>query len=225
MTDLTLSDLHAPRSIQVADRVEHTCVLGPGCRAGVWCQGCPLRCPGCISPAFLPFAGGEQWLVTDLADWLVALPDIDGATFSGGEPFAQAGALAALIDEVRSRRDLSMMAYSGFTIEHLRRAGDADQRRLLERLDLLVDGPYVESQHGSLRWRGSANQRLHILTDRHADLAGQTDETAGLEASVRQDGSFGVIGVPPVPHFTTLLADRLGAAGIHTDLIPAEDTP
>lgn len=204
-----------PGTIRLAQLIERTHTLGPGRRTGVWVQGCPLRCRGCITPQFLPETGGWAKTIADLAAEILAVEDSEGLTFSGGEPFAQAGPLADLVDEVRRRRDLSVMSYTGYRLEHLRDHGEADQRRLLDRLDLLVDGPYLPERHAALRWRGSSNQRLHVLTERHAHLLDEPDESAGIETVVRHDGSIDVIGVPPVPDFPERFLDGLAAAGVH----------
>ena len=178
-----------------------TSVLGPGIRAVVWVRGCPLRCEGCVAPEDLPFTGGVPRSVADLAGWLDGLPaDVTGVTFSGGEPMAQAAALSSLVEHIRATRDWSVMSFSGYTIEHLSRYGDADQRRLLGHLDILIDGPYVASRHADLLWRGSANQRLHFLTDRHRPPAPEQDRSAGVELYVVEDQT-GWIGVPPLPGF------------------------
>ena len=116
--------------ITVSRVSERTAVLGPGLRAVVWVRGCPLRCPDCISPEDLPFDGGTPVTAGALAARLNALPaEITGVTFSGGEPTAQAGALAELVDRLRGERDWSVLSYSGFTLQHLRRHGDAGVRR------------------------------------------------------------------------------------------------
>jgi anaerobic ribonucleoside-triphosphate reductase activating protein len=94
-------------------------VLGPGTRAVLWVQGCPFTCPGCVVPESLPFSDGMTYRVEALADLIVANQDIDGVTFSGGEPMSQAAGLCHLIDRVRAVRDLSFMSYSGFTLENL----------------------------------------------------------------------------------------------------------
>ena len=193
----------------VADR---TGVLGPGVRAVVWVRGCPLRCEGCIAPEDLPFVGGITMTVAALAARLNALPcDVTGVTFSGGEPMAQAGALAALIDRLRAAREWSVMSYTGFTFEHLRRHGDAGQQALLARLDILVDGSYLPDRHASLAWRGSSNQRLHFLTDRHQPP--EHDTSAGLEFHV--DGAtLSWVGVPPVPGFRASFEALMAAEGV-----------
>jgi anaerobic ribonucleoside-triphosphate reductase activating protein len=196
---------------RIADRVG---VLGPGTRAVVWVHGCPLRCAGCIAPQDLPFEGGVQRSVRSVADYLNALPpDVEGVTFSGGEPMAQAGALAALIDRLRVGRDWSSMAYSGYTLRHLRRHGTADQHALLDRLDILVDGPYVRARHADLLWRGSANQRVHLLSDRHPRLP--ADRSAGIEVEVDPgSGELALAGVPPFPGFLEAFETAVAERGV-----------
>lgn len=197
--------------LSVSKLTPRTTVLGPGTRAVIWVRGCPLRCEGCLAPEDLDFEGGQVWQVDALARLLCALPeDISGVTFSGGEPMAQAAALAALVTEIRRERDWSVMAYSGFTIEHLRR-GDSGQLALLAQLDILVDGPYLVAKHASLLWRGSSNQRLHFLTDRHRPPG--EDQSAGIELIVNS-GGLQWVGVPPEPGFRDRFAQAMAAEGI-----------
>ncbi|BCJ74590.1 hypothetical protein CS0771_41340 [Catellatospora sp. IY07-71] len=183
-------------------------VLGPGRRYVVWVQGCPLDCAGCVSPQWIPDEGGTDLGVEELAA-TIAESAVDGLTLSGGEPFAQAEALVELVAAVRRRRDLSVMSYTGFVLERLRSHGTAAQRALLGMLDILVDGPYVRRLHADLRWRGSSNQRVHLLTGRHADLAGLADESQGLQLEVADDGGLRWIGVPVIPDFRQRLEARL----------------
>jgi anaerobic ribonucleoside-triphosphate reductase activating protein len=194
-------------TLRLARLVERTEVLGPGSRAVVVVQGCHLRCCGCVAEQTHALDGGLEVGVAALASQLTWLDEIDGITFTGGEPFLQAAALVQLIDRLRSARpELSTMSYSGYRLEWLRRKGSAAQAQLLERLDILVDGPYIERLHAPLRWRGSRNQRLHALTPRHrATLAAEPDLPAGIEISI--DAGLGLewVGVPPVPG----LMDRL----------------
>ena len=186
--------------------------LGPGVRAVVWVRGCPLRCPGCIAVEDLDFDGGFRTTVGALATQISALPaEVTGVTFSGGEPMAQAGALAELVDVIRAGRDWSVMSYSGFTLDHLTRHGDAGQRALLDRLDILVDGPYVRARHADLAWRGSDNQQVRLLTERHT--APDPDTSAGIEFHVEAD-SVTFVGVPPVPEFRQSFEDAVRGEGV-----------
>lgn len=200
--------------LSISKLADRTAVLGPGLRAVIWVRGCPLRCAGCVAPEDLPFEGGQRRTVADLAAWLDGLPaEVTGVTFSGGEPMAQAAALGALLDRIRATRDWSAMSYSGYTIEHLTRHGDAAQRRLLGQLDILVDGPYLAQRHADLLWRGSANQRLHFLTDRHQPPAADQDRSAGIELTVAGD-EVRWIGVPPVPGFRSGFESAIEGQGI-----------
>ena len=185
-------------TLQVASMDAQCRSLGPGTRAVVWLQGCCFRCPGCIAPEMLKFRGGSPTPVEALADQLLALDGIDGVTFSGGEPFMQAPALASLIDRIRVRRDLSFMSYTGFTLDELRARGEQGQLDLLSRLDLLVDGRYRRDEHTTLLWRGSQNQQIHFLSDRHADLRSSVNHpTVSLDVTIDEDGSFHWTGISP----------------------------
>ena len=87
-------------------------------------------------------------------------PLLEGLTLSGGEPFAQAAACAALAREAH-RKGLTVWTYSGYLFEHLRDSGDPDWTALLAETDVLVDGPFVQAEKSyDLHFRGSRNQRL-----------------------------------------------------------------
>jgi len=189
-----------PSYLRVAELHPHCEVLGPGDRFVVWVQGCGIGCIECTSPDWIPFDRGRMTAVAELAE-RVAAEAVDGLTVSGGEPFAQADAVADLVEAVRARRDLSVMSYTGYTREHLARHGAAGQRRLLGRLDLLVDGPYLRTRHADLLWRGSINQRIHVLTPRHADVADRLDRGVGLQLEVGADATVRWLGVPARPGF------------------------
>lgn len=75
-------------------------VNGPGCRAVVWVQGCARECPGCFNPDSWPFEINQLIAVDTLAKNILSNPRNTGVTFSGGEPFWQAPALAALARQV-----------------------------------------------------------------------------------------------------------------------------
>lgn len=139
-------------------------VAGPGMRAMVWVGGCHRRCPGCSQPEFLPFSSGRPVRVSALWDRIRSIPGLDGVSFSGGEPFEQASALAFLARKVHDH-GLSVVSYTGYRLEALR-SDPARFGALLSEVDLLIDGEYREEMAGHHRWRGSANQRLIRLTSR-----------------------------------------------------------
>jgi anaerobic ribonucleoside-triphosphate reductase activating protein len=155
--------------VRVAARVRDTEAEGPGRRWALWVQGCPLRCAGCCNPEMLPErapGGGDELVPVDaLTREALETPGIEGVSFLGGEPFVQAGPLAALAERVRAA-GLSVMVFTGFTLAELRQREDAPL--LLAATDLLVDGRYDRTQPDAVRrWIGSQNQVLHFLSDRY----------------------------------------------------------
>ncbi|MCY1010141.1 4Fe-4S single cluster domain-containing protein [Nannocystis pusilla] len=155
-------------TIEVAMIVPRTEAEGPGVRYAVWVQGCPLRCAGCCNPEMLEFGGegSTRRLAADLVEEACA-SGAEGVSLLGGEPFAQAEALAPVAEGVRAR-GLSVMIFTGYTLAELQTQGPA-AARLLAATDLLVDGRF-EAKLRSQRRRfiGSDNQVLHFLSDRYA---------------------------------------------------------
>jgi anaerobic ribonucleoside-triphosphate reductase activating protein len=93
---------------------------------------------------------------------------IEGITLLGGEPTAHARGAAVLAQQVREL-GLSVMVFSGYTLDELRSRRDPDVDSLLAHTDILVDGRYERDLPDSTRrWIGSTNQRIHFLTDRYA---------------------------------------------------------
>ena len=190
-------------------------VLGLGKRAVIWVQGCHHACKGCIVPESWDVNGGEAIAISDLATWILEQPDLEGITLSGGEPMLQSAELIKLIDTVQSQRDIGILCYTGYRLEYLQQQGTSAQKALLDRLDLLIDGLYVESLHGDLLWRGSTNQRLLPLSDRYREaLQTLPDRSAGLEIHTDPDGSFFLAGVPQQPHFRDRFASQMRDRGI-----------
>lgn len=153
--------------LRVAQTVADTEAEGPGRRFAVWVQGCTLGCPGCCNPEMFAPRGGELVEPAALAARVLATPGVEGLSVLGGEPFQQAEAVAELCRAVRAG-GRSVMVYSGYTLEELRALPGPGPAALLAETDLLCDGRYVREQpERRRRWLGSANQRLHFLTDRH----------------------------------------------------------
>lgn len=175
-------------TMRIAQIVPSTEAEGPGRRFAIWFQGCPLRCPGCCNPEMLSFEGGERKTVAELLAEIVRTPGIEGITLLGGEPFAHAAPAAVLAREIRAR-GLSVMVFSGYTIEELRANPDPSVAELLDATDLLVDGPYLrERPDTARRWIGSTNQRIHFLTDRYRADDPRWAKRNTLEIRVDRDG-------------------------------------
>ncbi len=173
-----------------------TRALGPGTRAVVWVQGCFFRCPGCIAPDWIPIQPAMMERVEDLAGKLLSDPAVTGLTLSGGEPMLQAGSLARLARLVRARRDVDIICYTGFTFSHLRHTPPGPGvQDLLDQLDVLIDGPYIEKLNDNQGLRGSSNQRIHYLTER---LKGVDFENGPRKTEILLSGGEAMlVGVPP----------------------------
>ena len=153
-------DLNNYNSIRIAGVVRESIVDGPGFRFVVFCQGCPHGCPGCHNPATHDFAGGYDCELEKIIAAVDANPLLDGVTFSGGEPFCQPEAFYNLGVELK-KRNLNLLAYTGYTYEELTSMEDESVNKLLSILDLLVDGRFVlEERDLTLLFRGSKNQRV-----------------------------------------------------------------
>jgi anaerobic ribonucleoside-triphosphate reductase activating protein len=146
--------------IRIADVVQESIVDGPGIRLVVFLQGCQHHCKGCHNPATWDFDGGRLIDTDEIIAMMDANPLLDGITLSGGEPFAQMVPCRELT-EAAHERGLSVWCYTGYTWDALINAYRYESFELLDHLDVLVDGPYIESQRTlELPWRGSGNQRL-----------------------------------------------------------------
>ena len=145
-------------TLRVAGVIEESIVDGPGIRFVLFLQGCRLHCPGCQNPHTWDFEGGTLVPADEVLARIKSNPLVHGVTFSGGEPFEQAEALLPLAEELRSQ-GYHLMAFTGYTMEQLLQK--PERAALLEKLDLLVDGPFLEAEKSlDLRFRGSRNQRI-----------------------------------------------------------------
>ena len=140
---------------------------GPGVRVSVFVSGCTHHCKECFNPETWDFGYGQPFGEEQIREILADLskPYIHGLSILGGEPFEpqNQGAVLELVRRAREEfPEKDIWCYSGYLFENLA-AGQvgAHSRTLLGLLDVLVDGPFVlEQKELSLRFRGSANQRL-----------------------------------------------------------------
>jgi anaerobic ribonucleoside-triphosphate reductase activating protein len=192
-----IEDSSAEMELNIADLCPATRALGPGLRSALWVQGCPLRCPGCIAPDWLEFRPALRLSPTAAAARLLADPAIEGISLSGGEPTAQAPALAAMLRRVRAQRpELHILCFSGYPYETLlTRPPESGVPALLAEIDLLVDGPYLQAHNLGDTFAGSRNQRLIPLSERPLPGTGPW-ALRRMEVHIR-GGSILAVGVPP----------------------------
>ena len=186
------------KTIRYSERIESTQLLGPGDRAVLWVFGCCFDCPGCIAYNFKHGSYYED-TVDSIVDWILSTGKND-ITISGGEPMLQAEKLATVLEHVRQVRDMGVIVYSGYIYEDLLvRAGKDDEiHRFLNNIDILIDGPFVESLNNNDPYRGSSNQRILQLTNRYADVVDEyyyNKNGRKIEVRLKRDKTL-MVGVP-----------------------------
>lgn len=135
-------------------------VDGRGFRYVIFTQGCPHHCPGCHNPQTHDFDAGKLVDIEDLFREICENPLLKGVTFSGGEPFCQPRPLAALARLIHTRK-LDITTYTGYVYDTLCNKHDPDIDALLNETDVLIDGPFLETEKDlTLLFRGSRNQRV-----------------------------------------------------------------
>ncbi|MEM9539065.1 MAG: 4Fe-4S single cluster domain-containing protein [Cyanobacteria bacterium P01_E01_bin.42] len=178
-----------PNHLNIMGYVDESCVNGPGSRAVVWVQGCLQECQGCFNPESWSFESEQLISVDELAENILKNPRNEGVTFSGGEPFWQARSLARLAQKVKEK-GLNVMSFTGLTLEKLSsKTAPIGAKDLLEQLDILIDGPYMESRaiNSPDSPVSSRNQRVHVFNPAFKDkITWASDQ---IEIHILKDGS------------------------------------
>lgn len=144
---------------------------GPGTRVSLFVSGCRRHCRDCFNPDTWDFSFGTPYTKETERELLAALAPsyIHGLTVLGGEPFEpenQPPLLELLRAVRRTYPDKTVWCFTGDTLERdlLAEGGCgrcAATDELLGLIDVLVDGEFrAEERDLTLRFRGSANQRL-----------------------------------------------------------------
>lgn len=133
-------------------------VDGAGLRCVIWTQGCFHNCKGCHNPQTHDISKGTLYDIEDIIKEILQTQLQNGITLSGGEPFLQCNALVKILDGIKEK-EFNVWAYTGFLYEELIK--DQEKKNLLEKIDVLVDGKFIEEEKDIyLRFKGSRNQRI-----------------------------------------------------------------
>lgn len=141
---------------------------GPGVRVSLFVSGCHFHCKGCFNEVAWDFNFGEPFTDDVIQRILNMLsPEyIAGLTILGGEPLAKENreTVANLVRTVKKTySNKTIWVYTGYLFEDLLGIywTDHDIRQVMDCIDVLVDGQFLENQKNiSLRFRGSDNQRI-----------------------------------------------------------------
>ena len=153
--------------MRVAKIEKHSIANGPGVRTVVWCQGCSIHCPGCHNKETWDPNGGDTLKLCDKVMILDLLNNtyVDGLTFSGGHPLEEYNidGVLELSEMIREKfhSDKTIWLYTGLEVNYNMIINDNNTGRLLRMCDVVVDGPFIESQRDlRLPYCGSSNQRV-----------------------------------------------------------------
>lgn len=163
--------------ICIMDVLHQTTADGPGLRTSIYCAGCLHHCPGCHNPESWDMANG-RWVSIDELMEEIKSDSIANVSFSGGDPFFQAGAFTELARRIKEETDKTIWCWTGFTIEEIRER--PEMARMLPYLDVLVDGPFIIGlRDTSLHFRGSSNQKIIYLNGN-----GEAEEIPGTVKTI-----------------------------------------
>lgn len=163
------------RSMDISD--------GEGIGVALYTQGCPIHCKGCHNPQTWDYDFGEEYnefYEKTILD-LMSKQYINHFSCLGGEPLISRN-LKPLIKLFKDIKTLypekKIWVWSGYTWELITRTAYKDNlniatipnytnedrenlKILLQYIDVLVAGPYIDEQRDiTLKWRGSSNQKV-----------------------------------------------------------------
>ena len=157
---------------------------GDGIRVSLFVSGCNKHCKGCFNPSTWDPSFGKPFTkeTYDLLCTMLKKPYIKGLTLLGGDPFFPKNRepISNLLIDLKKdipefcNKQKNIWMYSGYTFEEiydyelpelhklgLIACGSSAKSHVLENIDVLVDGPFIEEQKDlSLKFRGSSNQRI-----------------------------------------------------------------
>ena len=176
-------------------------VLGPGKRIAVWLSGCRRACKGCANPELWEATDEQEVALSDVYRMIAYLYEksegqVDGFTITGGEPFEQSEELLKLLTYMQNYSQ-DILLFTGYQKQELMQ--DERCAAVLDKLAVLVDGPYVEEKNAGELLRGSTNQTIHY----------RDEQVQKAYQSYIQSYE----GISPVENFT--VSDGVISVGIH----------
>ena len=146
--------------IRVSGILSESSVDGQGIRYVVFTQGCKHNCPGCHNPETHDFNGGYLEDIDKIVSEIASDKLLRGLTISGGDPMEQPEAVLELATKVKGLNK-TVWVYTGYTYEELVNKNNPTIDKILETIDVLVDGRFIERLLSpELRYIGSKNQRV-----------------------------------------------------------------
>lgn len=154
-------------TMKYAGLIRNDLAAAPGISVTFFTQGCPHKCKGCHNPETWDFNGGKEFTQQVLEDIINALSanDVERSfCIMGGEPLCDENLLLTYmtIQYVKQHApNTKIYLWTGYYYDELLKRSDPKIGLILETIDYLIDGPYIESMRDlSLSMRGSSNQSI-----------------------------------------------------------------
>lgn len=129
---------------------------GPGIRTTIFFQGCNRRCLNCHNQNTWSIEGGKEFEIGEIYQELQKEKNpYKRVTISGGEPLLQKEGLILLV-KFLYEKGYDIGLYTSYQLEEV-------PKEILEYLNFIKVGEYIESLKIENRYYGSSNQKMIIL--------------------------------------------------------------
>lgn len=153
--------------MKYADIKKNDIVNGQNVCVSFWCQGCPIKCPGCHNESIWDFNGGNEFTPATMSEIIQAI-SANGIehNFSilGGEPLCDENIFLThlIIQEVRKHYpNIKIFLWTGYYYKDLKKKNDSHLDYIFNNINYLIDGPFIREQRDiTLKLRGSNNQHI-----------------------------------------------------------------
>ena len=159
--------------VKYSGLIRNDLAAAPGVSVSFFTQGCPHRCKGCHNPETWDFEGGKEFtpqVLNEIYDAICANGIERNFCIMGGEPLCNENLFLTLlvIQEVKKHfPQVKVYLWTGYYYEDLIKRNESYTNQILEYVDVLIDGPYIESKRDiTLPLRGSSNQSIICLGDK-----------------------------------------------------------
>ena len=163
-------------SMRYSGLIRNDLAAAPGVSVSFFTQGCPHRCKGCHNPETWDFHGGKEFtpkVLDEIYEALRANGLKRNFCIMGGEPLCEENLLLTLmvLTEVKNHfPDIKVYLWTGYYYDELKKKTDSKISLILEKVDVLIDGPYEDSLRDiTLKMRGSSNQSIINLKENNND--------------------------------------------------------
>lgn len=145
--------------------VENSSVNGPGNRFVLWTQGCNKACKNCFNPETWSYKN-NLILNTNQIFEIIDNLEVDGITFTGGDPLEQSEEMLDLLKKLNLKKyNKGIIVFTGYTLDEINKIGGST-KEILNYIDLLIDGRFEEKYKITKSLRGSSNQNFHFFSNK-----------------------------------------------------------